>query len=107
MPFALGAKSDDEPVIDCISTAQPTWLTKEEICNLGALVQVLVPEHDGEFVEELKAYTNQVIQTLGETYDYQFFLRLEHAFATRGDPNTQAEREGMERANDATVLWFR
>ncbi|KAH6974598.1 putative endo-1,3-1,4-beta-D-glucanase [Ilyonectria sp. MPI-CAGE-AT-0026] len=103
--FRLGAKGSQ--LVDCISTAHPTNLTKEEIQNIGVPVQILAPELDPMFTEELKAFSNQTIPTLGVAYDYQFFPGLEHAFAIRGDSRKPSERDGMERAKNAAVLWFR
>lgn len=104
--FELGAKKYNG-LLDCISTAHPTLLQKEEIANVGVPVQILAPEHDELFTPELKDYANQVIPTLGVPYDYQYFPAISHAFAIRGDPNIPGEREGMQRAKDAAVLWFR
>ena len=40
--------------MDCISTAHPSWLTKEEIEGVGVPVQILAPEIDPVFTPELK-----------------------------------------------------
>lgn len=104
--FRLAAKSHDN-LVDCISTAHPTNLDKEEIQSVGVPVQIMAPEFDSQFTEELKTFSNQTIPKLGVAYDYQYFPGLEHAFAIRGDPRKPAEREGMERAKNAAVLWFR
>lgn len=103
--FRLGAK--DNQLVDCISTAHPSLLEKKEIENVGVPVQIMAPEFDQMFTEELKTFSNQVIPTLGVAYDYQYFPGLEHAFAIRGDPKNRAEMKGMERAKNAAVLWFR
>ena len=106
--FHLGTKSHPgPPLVDCISTGHPTWLTKDEIQNVGVPVQILAPEFDPEFTAELKRFANETIPNLGVAYDYQFFPGLEHAFCTRGDPGKGKEREGMERAKNAAVGWFR
>ena len=104
--FQLGGK-EHNGLVDCISTAHPSLLTKEKIANVGVPVQILAPEHDQMFSPELKEYANRVIPTLGVPYDYQHFPGIDHAFAIRGDPNLPGEREGMQRAKDAAVLWFR
>ena len=104
--FQLGAKANNG-LVDCISTAHPTYLAKEEIEAVGVPVQICAPQFDPMFSEEMKAFSNQVIPTLGVPYDYQYFPGLEHGFAVRGDPRKPAEREGMERAKNAMVLWFR
>ena len=102
--FRLGGKGNN--LVDCISTAHPTDLEEEEIRNVGVPVQIMAPEFDTRFTEELKAFSNQTIPSLGIAYDYQYFPGLEHAFAIRGDPRKTAEREGMERAKNAAVYWF-
>ncbi|KAE8382502.1 Alpha/Beta hydrolase protein [Aspergillus bertholletiae] len=103
--FRLGAK--DVKLVDCIATAHPTMLEKKEISDIGVPVQVMAPEHDPQFTEELKAFSNEVIPKLGLPYDYQYFPSLTHGFATRGNPNDKDEIAGMERAKNAAVLWFR
>lgn len=104
--FHLGAK-DKQGLVDCISTAHPTMLEKEEIENVGVPVQIMAPENDPMFTPELKAFANETIPTLGVPYDYQYFPGLEHAFAVRGDQSNPAEMKGMIRAKNAAVVWFR
>lgn len=103
--FRLGKKGNN--LVDCISTAHPTFLEKDEIIAVGVPVQILAPEIDSQFTPELKIFSNEIIPAAGVAYDYQYFPGLEHGFATRGDPSNSAERKGMERAKNATVLWFR
>jgi dienelactone hydrolase len=105
--FRLGSKSHSPPLVDCISTAHPTWLTKEEIDDIGVPVQILAPETDAAFTPELKAYANSVIPTKGVPYDYQFFPGVEHAFATRGNPDDEKEMRAMVRGKNAQVAWMR
>ncbi|KAJ5279580.1 hypothetical protein N7478_004952 [Penicillium angulare] len=102
--FRLGAKKH-EHLVDCISTAHPSWLTKEEIQDVGVPVQIIAPEIDPVFTPELKEFSNRVIPSLGLPYDYQYFPGLEHAFAVRGNEGNQAERKGLERAKNAVVHW--
>lgn len=104
--FRLGSK-ENAGLVDCISTAHPTWLEKSEIENVNVPVQIMAPEFDTMFTPELRAFANQVIPTIGVPYDYQYFPGLEHAFATRGDKENPAECAGMERAKSAAVYWFR
>ncbi|KAM5527605.1 dienelactone hydrolase family protein [Fusarium oxysporum f. sp. phaseoli] len=103
--FNLGAKG--QSLVDCISTAHPSLLEKEEIANAGVPTQILAPEFDHMFTPELKAYTQEVLPKTGVAYDYQYFPGLEHGFAIRGDQSKPGEREGMERAKNAVSLWFR
>jgi len=107
--FRLGSheSNNPSPLVDCISTAHPSVLEKSEIEDVGVPVQILAPEIDPMFTEELKEFANRVIPTKEVAYDYQYFLGLEHGFATRGDLDNEAERRGLERAKDAAVSWFR
>ncbi|KAH6698501.1 Alpha/Beta hydrolase protein [Leptodontidium sp. MPI-SDFR-AT-0119] len=102
--FRLAGK--EHKLVDCIAVAHPTMLEKEEISNVGVPVLIMAPEFDPMFTPELKAFANQTIPTLGVPYDYQYFPGVEHAFAVRGDPKNPGEREAMDRAKDAAVLWF-
>jgi len=102
--FRLGAKGAG--LVDAISTAHPSALTKEEIDNVGVPVQILAPETDPLFTPELKEYANKVIPTLGVEYDYQYFPEVVHGFAVRGDPNDPKSKKALERAKNAAVSWF-
>lgn len=104
--FRLGAKANNG-LVDCISTAHPSWLTQSEIEHVGVPVQILAPEIDPVFTPELKEFSNRVIPSLGLEYDYQHFPGLEHAFAVRGNREDKAEMEGLERAKNAAVYWFK
>ncbi|KAM5366286.1 hypothetical protein ACJA88_012042 [Fusarium oxysporum] len=103
--FHIGAK--DKQLADCISVAHPTMVEKTEIDALVVPVQIMAPEMDPMFTEELKEYSNRVIPKLGIAYSYQYFPGFEHGFAIRGNPQKDGERKGMERAKNAAVSWFR
>ncbi|KAL8787529.1 MAG: hypothetical protein Q9213_002187 [Squamulea squamosa] len=102
--FQLGAKG--KGLIDAISVAHPSFLTKEEIDNVAVPVQILAPEIDPQLTPELKEYVNKVIPTLGIEYDYQYFPGLVHGFACRADENSDKEKRGLERAKNAASGWF-
>ncbi|KAK3197079.1 hypothetical protein GRF29_1536g547565 [Pseudopithomyces chartarum] len=104
--FRLGSRAENG-LVDCISTAHPTLLTKEEIDGIGVPVQICAPEVDNAFTPELKAYANEVIPTKGVPYDYQYFPGVEHAFATRGNLDDEKEKRAMLRAKRAQVGWMR
>ncbi len=104
--FQLGSTAN-KGLVDCISMAHPSFLTEEEIQSVGVPVQILAPENDRLYTQELKAFSNRVIPTLGVPYDYQHFPKVEHGFAVRGDAKNPTERAAMERAKNAAVLWFR
>jgi dienelactone hydrolase len=104
--FRLGDKAKNG-LVDCISTAHPSWLTRSEIECIGVPVQILAPEIDPVFTPELKEFSNRVIPFLEVAYDYQHFPGLEHAFAVRGNRANEAEMKGLERAKNAAVHWFK
>lgn len=93
-------------LVDCISTAHPSGLTKDEINAVGVPVQIIAPEHDPVFTPELKAYANSVIPTLNVEYDYQYFPGVAHGFSVRCDQSYATQRKAMERAKNAAVGWF-
>ncbi|GKZ88094.1 hypothetical protein AnigIFM59636_007054 [Aspergillus niger] len=96
-----------EPEIFASATALRIEHGPEEIQQFDVPVQIMAPEHDPQFTQELKALKNEVLPMLGVPYDYQYFPSLTHGFATRGNLNDREEMLGAERAKDAAVLWFR
>ncbi|KAL8824991.1 MAG: hypothetical protein Q9170_007973 [Blastenia crenularia] len=94
------------PLVDCISTAHPSLLTKEEINDVGVPVQILAPEHDYMLTPELKAHANETIPKLNVEYDYQHFPGVAHGFAVRCNEEDEGERRALERAKNAAVGWF-
>jgi dienelactone hydrolase len=111
--FRLGAARDSEddqrrrPLVDAIAAAHPSLLTKEDIDNVAVPVQILAPEHDPIFNDELKSYTFASLQRRGVPFDWQHFPGVEHACMTRGDENKPGERAAMERGKNAAVAWAR
>lgn len=107
--FQLGGQSagDDGPLVDCISAAHPTFLEKEEMSDVAVPVQMIAPEKDPKFTEELKAFAVLEIPKRGVPFDYQYFPGLEHGFAVRGNRQDEDETKGLERAMRAAVSWFR
>ncbi|CAF9928030.1 MAG: hypothetical protein HETSPECPRED_006733 [Heterodermia speciosa] len=103
--FQLGKKSN--PLVDAISTAHPSLLTKEEINDVGVPAQILAPEHDPVFVPEMKAYANETIPKLNVAYDYQYFPGVAHGFAIKcNDEGSDLDKKSLERAKNAVVGWF-
>lgn len=102
--FSLGA---DPSLIDAVSTAHPSLLTKTEIDNVKVPVQILAPETDPAFTEELKTYSNEVIPKLGVPYEYVYFPGVAHGFAARGDDGDKVQREALERAKRSAVSFFK
>lgn len=82
--------------MDCISTAHPSLLTKEEINDVGVPAQILAPEHDPVFVPEMRTYANETIPKLNVAYDYQFFPGVVHGFAIKcGDEGSELDRKSL------------
>ncbi|KAJ5587460.1 uncharacterized protein N7459_003225 [Penicillium hispanicum] len=104
--FRLGAK-ENQGLVDCISTAHPSWLTEEEIRDVHVPVQILAPEIDPVFTPELKEFSHRIIPSMGLEYDYQYFPGLEHSFAVRGNRANESEMKGLVRAKNAAVYWFK
>ena len=93
-------------LVDCISLAHPSLLTKEEIDALAVPVQIIAPEHDPALKPELKAHANSVIPGLNIEYDYQYFPGMTHGFAARCDAINVNDKKALERAKNAAVAWF-
>jgi len=92
-------------LVDCISAAHPSFLTKEEIDGVGVPVQIIAPEHDPQLTPELKAYVNTVIPGLSLKYDYQYVPDSAHGFAVRCDQNDAKQKKALERAKNVPVTW--
>ena len=104
--FRLGAKG--VKLVDAISTAHPSWLTKEEIDEIGVPVQAIAPQHDPTFTPELKSYFVTRLQELNLPFSYEYFPTVKHSFATRGDKkNSKVDREALERAKNTMVSWIK
>jgi dienelactone hydrolase len=102
--FRLGA---DPSVVDAISMAHPSLVEKTEIDGVKVPVQIMAPEHDQMFTPELKEYANKVIPTIGVPYEYVYFPGLTHGFAAKGDEKDQKQKDGLERAKNSAVGFFK
>lgn len=100
----LGGKGQN--LMDCVSTAHPSLLEKSEIENLAVPTQILAPEMDPMFNDELKSFANSTIPTLGIDYDYCFFPGLAHGFAIKCDEKDPKAKKGLERAKIQAVCFF-
>ncbi|GAB7354854.1 hypothetical protein MBLNU459_g5230t1 [Dothideomycetes sp. NU459] len=103
--FQLGAKGNN--LVDAISTAHPSLLTKEEIQSIDVPVQIMAPETDPMLTPELKEFCNATIPTLGVPYQYDYYPGLVHGFAVRCDPSNAVQKAGLERSKNAAVSWFK
>ncbi|KAL4785993.1 Alpha/Beta hydrolase protein [Aspergillus varians] len=117
--FRLGAESEEEeedntsekrkgrPLVDAITAAHPSMLTKGDIDGVVVPVQILAPELDPIFNPELKGYTFQSLQRRGVSFDWQHFPKVEHACMSRGDLRKPGEKAALERGKNAVVAWVR
>jgi dienelactone hydrolase len=101
----LGAK--DSALVDCAAVAHPSLLEKDEIANVGVPVQYFVPETDPMFTPELKEFTLKTLPELNIPFNYDYYPGLVHGFATRGDQSDPKQKEGLERAKNSAVYWFK
>lgn len=102
--FRLAA---DPSLVDAISMAHPSLVEKTEIDGVKVPTQIMAPEHDPMFSPELKEYANKVIPTLGVPYEYIYFPGLAHGFAAKGDEGDKAQKDGLERAKNSAVKFFK
>lgn len=100
----LGNKS--KPLIDAGMIAHPSLVEKAEIDALGVPLLINAPEHDPAFTQELKDYANTKIPTLGVDYVYEFYPKVMHGFAVKGDPNDPVQKEAFERCKSRTSQWI-
>lgn len=100
----LAARSQED-LVHCVSVAHPSSITKEEVDYLAVPTQIIAPEKDHLFPQEMKDYCNAKIPTLGIPYAYEWFPGVAHGFATRGNVDDPDERKAMERACNAVIRW--
>jgi dienelactone hydrolase len=96
----------DVSLIDAVSTAHPSLVDKAEIDGVKIPIQILAPEHDFAYTEELKKYTLETLPKTGVQWEYIYFPGMNHGFATRGDPNDQKQKDALERAKRSAVNFF-
>lgn len=102
--FRLGASPS---TIDAISAAHPSLLETHEMDGVSVPVQILAPEKDVAFTQELKEYANRVLPTRGVPYEYVFFPGVKHGFAARGNSGDEVQRASLERAKRCAVGFFK
>lgn len=106
------AHGGEGKLVDCIVCAHPSWVTKEDIEGVGNVpVQVLAPEVDGYFSDELKAFAFQklVLERKGKEgvhVEWLHFPGQEHGCLTKGSEKVEGERAAMVRGKNAAVGWF-
>ncbi|KAL2813490.1 dienelactone hydrolase family protein [Aspergillus cavernicola] len=105
--FRLGAAEHQPPLVDCISTAHPSLLTKQDIDEVCVPTLILAPEFDPAFGVEMKLYAFESLQKRAIPLGYHFFPGQEHGSLVRGDEAKAGERESMARAKDSAVTWLK
>ncbi|KAK3626069.1 hypothetical protein LTR22_023285 [Elasticomyces elasticus] len=101
----LGAKGND--LVECISMGHPSMLVKEDLDGVAMPIQILAPETDVAYTEELKEHTWKLLHKNQMVFDYVHFPGVEHSCFTRGDPEKAGELEAMVRGKRAAADWFR
>ncbi|OAA56346.1 dienelactone hydrolase family protein [Niveomyces insectorum RCEF 264] len=94
------------PLVDAVSVAHPSLVTKQDLDQLAVPLQVLAPEHDQAYTAELKQHTIETVPRLGLPLDYLHFPGVEHGALMRGDPSKPGERDALVRAKMAAVTFF-
>ena len=108
--FNLGAKEHNppgKPLVDCITTAHPSAVTKEEIESLAVPTQLIIPEHEPAFTPDLREHAQKIIPSLNLPYEYLYFPGVQHGFAAKGDPKDPVQKAAMARAMQAAAYWFK
>ncbi|KAL6706248.1 hypothetical protein ACN47E_005983 [Coniothyrium glycines] len=97
------------PLADCICVAHPSWTTAADFDHVGVPIQILAPEVDAMFSDDLKAYVFHKLVCEKKTVptEYIHFPGVAHGCMTKGDENVKGEREAMAKGKDDTVRWFR
>lgn len=107
--FRLAAQrtEDGKPLVDCVSIAHPSLLTKADIDGVRVPFQILAPQHDHVYTPELKAYTFKKLVEGNVPFEYRHFPGVHHGCMTKGDEAVEGEREAMQQGKDASVFWFK
>ncbi|KAI0158534.1 putative hydrolase [Pestalotiopsis sp. NC0098] len=105
----LAAAEHDPPLVDAISIGHPSLTTEADLDGVSPQVpvQILAPEIDAAFPDDMKVYAFKALQRRGVAFDYQHFPGAVHACFVRGDERKAGERAAMIRGKNAAVNWFR
>jgi dienelactone hydrolase len=104
-----GIEVDGKKLVDCVSVGHPSLVEKAHIDGVrhDVPVQVLAPEHDVAYTEELKMHTFVTLQKLGVPFDYQHFAGAEHGCLTKADEKKSDSKAVLVRGKNAAVAWAR
>lgn len=105
--FRLGAKEHQPPLVDFITCAHPSLLTKEDVEGISVPVQVLAPEIDMMFTRDFKThFFETLLDKASLPFEYVHFPGVEHAGLVRGNEGVKGEREAMTKGKNAVVQWI-
>ena len=105
--LAAEKAEDGRPLVDCVATAHPSWVTRADIDGISVPVLLMVPQTDHQFGEELRAYAFESLSRKAAVFDYALFPGVVHGFATRGNPKDVVEQKAMVRAKSLAVAWVK
>ena len=86
--------------------AHPSLLEKAEIDATKVPIQIIAPENDFAFTEELKKYALAKLPELNIPWEYVYFPGVSHGFAARGYPNDPTQKAALEKAKRDAVGFF-
>ncbi|KAF2826778.1 dienelactone hydrolase family protein [Ophiobolus disseminans] len=108
----LGAR-EEGGLLDCGVVGHPSWVVEGDFDGFGNVpLQILAPEVDGQFTDELKGYAFRklVLEKKGDDgvpVDWVHYPGVAHGCLTKGDENVKGEREAMVKGKDAAVGWLK
>ncbi|GAP83984.1 putative dienelactone hydrolase family protein [Rosellinia necatrix] len=102
-----GAGGGDRNLVDAISMGHPSWIEESDVAGLAVPTQILAPEVDTYFPDDLKAYAFRTLLGLNLPFDYVHYPGVVHGALVRGSHAVPRERDAMAAAKDSAVAWFR
>jgi dienelactone hydrolase len=102
-----GGEEEEKPLVDVISMAHPSWMTRADLDNLTVPTQILAPEIDPVFPVELKTYAFETLLRLNLPFEYVHYPGVVHGALVRGSEKIEHERDAMAAAKDSAVAWFK
>jgi dienelactone hydrolase len=103
----LGSKEREPGLVDAISMGHPSMLVREDIDKLVVPIQILAPEIDQAYTDDLKVYTVEKLLKLNLPFEYIHYPGVAHGGLVRGSENQANEREAMAAAKNSAVAWFK
>ena len=101
MVRALGAGTIEAGYI-----AHPAMTTKEELEKVKGPLALAAAEIDNIFTAEQRWESEEILKTLGITYQINLYSGVNHGFAVRCDSSVRKERLAKESAFLFALQWF-